>query len=117
MFDPFGISLLNTIILVSSGVRLTWSHLSLLKYQKNGSIVGLLITLFLGLYFILMQMIEYNESYFSIRDSVYGSIFFLITGFHGFHVFIGFIFLLITFKRLISDHFISGRYIGFDFAC
>nr|YP_001552157.1 cytochrome c oxidase subunit III [Nothopuga sp. 1 LP-2008]ABS71892.1 cytochrome c oxidase subunit III [Nothopuga sp. 1 LP-2008] len=115
-FNPFQIPLLNTIILLSSGVSITWTHHSIMEKNYSSSIKSLAVTIFLGLYFIMIQAMEYHEAPFSIADSVYGSTFFMATGFHGLHVIIGTLFLIITFSRLMKMHFSSHHHFGFEAA-
>lgn len=93
-FNPYRVPLLNTIILLSSGVTITISHYNLLIEKLKNRIKYLFYTILLGIIFTLFQFIEYNEAIFNISDSVYGSIFFIITGFHGLHVLIGTLFLI-----------------------
>ena len=99
-FDPLGVPLLNTIILISSGVSVTWCHKAVELDSHSQSVNSLLITLFLGAYFTLFQAIEYFEATFSIADSVYGSTFFIATRFHGLHVIVGTLFLFVCMLRL-----------------
>nr|AHA52588.1 cytochrome c oxidase subunit III [Sigalphus bicolor] len=104
LFNPFNVPLLNTIILLSSGVSITLTHFCILMSHKKMSLLNIFITIFLGGIFSIFQYLEYNESYFNITDSCYGSIFFLMTGFHGIHVIIGTLFILITYLRLYLNH-------------
>lgn len=113
-FNPYNIPLLNTIILLSSGLSITWSHYRILIKNKFESLISILLTIILGIYFSILQFIEYNESSFSISDSIYGSTFFLITGFHGIHVIIGTIFIIIAILRLYSYQFSSTHHFGFE---
>jgi len=113
-FDPFDICLLNTAILLASGVSLTWSHHRLLHGNYNDSINGLVITILLGIYFTLIQGIEYIEAMFSISDRVYGSVFYVATGFHGLHVIIGRLFLLVCLIRIIKSDFSINHHIGYE---
>lgn len=115
-FHPFNIPLLNTIILISSGLTITWSHHRILNKNISESKYSLLITILLGVYFRIIQLIEYTESSFSISDSVYGSTFFLATGFHGLHVLIGRTFLIVCLLRINSLHFSSIHHFGFEAA-
>jgi len=108
--------LLNTIILLLSGLTVTWSHYRLLTSKKKELKKSLFLTCFLGIYFTIIQSYEYIESSFSISDSVFGSTFFLITGFHGIHVIIGTIFLIINFFRSLNDHFSESHHFGFEAA-
>nr|AJP00046.1 cytochrome c oxidase subunit III [Orseolia oryzae] len=115
-FNPFMIPLLNTIILLTSGISITWSHHSLLNNNYKQFFYSLLITLILGFYFSILQLYEYLESSFNISDSSYGSMFFLATGFHGLHVLIGTIFLFICFIRMMFIHFSYNHHFGFEAA-
>nr|YP_010426346.1 cytochrome c oxidase subunit III [Neucentropus mandjuricus]USL48461.1 cytochrome c oxidase subunit III [Neucentropus mandjuricus] len=113
-FNPFQIPLLNSIILISSGITVTWTHYSILKNNKNKSVISLMITIFLGIYFTLIQSMEYNEATFSLNDSVYGTTFFVTTGFHGLHVIIGTTMLSICLIRLIKNQFSSDHHFGLE---
>nr|ARH55057.1 cytochrome c oxidase subunit 3 [Lopheros rubens] len=115
-FNPIEIPLLNTIILISSGISITWTHHSLLNNNYKQTIYSLLITVSLGLFFSLLQMFEYLESTFSIADSVYGSTFFMATGFHGIHVIIGTTFLTIMLMRIMMNHLSMNHHFGFEAA-
>lgn len=116
VLDAFHVPLLNSIVLLSSGVACTWSHHSLIEGNKGGAIQGLVLTIILGAYFTVLQAGEYYEVSFSIRDGVYGSIFFVATGFHGLHVLIGTTFLFVCLIRIYSCHFSSGHHFGFEAA-
>nr|YP_010692631.1 cytochrome c oxidase subunit III [Machaerotypus stigmosus]WBV77372.1 cytochrome c oxidase subunit III [Machaerotypus stigmosus] len=113
-FNPMGIPLLNTMILLSSGVSMTWSHSALLTKNYSQAMKSMLITIILGVYFSTLQMYEYVESPFCISDSVYGSSFFMSTGFHGIHVLIGSIFILISIVRLKKLHYSNYHHVGFE---
>nr|AXS65033.1 cytochrome c oxidase subunit 3 [Curculionoidea sp. 14 KM-2017] len=115
-FNPLEIPLLNTLILLSSGFSVTWTHHSLMENNFSQAWQSLLITIILGVYFTLLQAFEYIEAPFCIADSVYGSLFFLLTGFHGLHVIIGTIFLMVSFIRLLNYHFSSIHHFGFEAA-
>jgi cytochrome c oxidase subunit 3 len=93
--NPFELPLLNTVILLSSGATITYAHHSLIKGERKGAIYGSIYTVLLALIFTVFQGIEYNVSSFTISDGVFGSCFFFATGFHGFHVIIGTIFLAV----------------------
>ena len=109
--------LLNTIILLSSGISLTLSHRALI-FGKNLKhvIYSLELTIFLGLYFTLLQYLEYNNTFFTINDSIYGSVFYMLTGFHGFHVILGTLLLIISLLRLYSYQFFSHQHVGYECA-
>lgn len=114
LVNPFGVPLLNTIILLSSGVSVTWCHFCLLC-SKN-SVFRLVLTCLLALFFTAIQLIEYIRARFSISDGVFGSIFFLSTGFHGLHVFCGGFFLFFNLLRFFLSHFNSNHHLGFEFS-
>nr|YP_665517.1 cytochrome c oxidase subunit III [Campodea fragilis]ABF49567.1 cytochrome c oxidase subunit III [Campodea fragilis] len=115
-FNPFEIPLLNTAILLSSGITVTWSHHSLLNSNKSQAVKALMMTIVLGLYFTALQALEYHEAPFSISDSAFGSTFFMATGFHGLHVIIGTTFLSVSLLRMTSNHFSSFHHFGFEAA-
>lgn len=115
-FNPFDIPLLNTIILIRSGLTVTWSHHAILLNNLLERKKRLLLTIILGAYFTSLQLIEYFEAPFTIADSVYGSTFFVATGFHGLHVIIGTLFLLICLLRINSLHFSHLHHFGFEAA-
>nr|YP_010181247.1 cytochrome c oxidase subunit III [Chiridota heheva]QVD42797.1 cytochrome c oxidase subunit III [Chiridota heheva] len=114
--DPFAIPLLNTAILLGSGVTVTWAHRTILEGNRRDSLISLTITVLLGLFFTGLQGWEYIEAPFTIADSVYGSTFFVATGFHGMHVIIGTIFLFVCLVRLYLSHFSTGHHFGFEAA-
>nr|YP_009775576.1 cytochrome c oxidase subunit III [Delias pasithoe]QJA15802.1 cytochrome c oxidase subunit III [Delias pasithoe] len=115
-FNPFQIPLLNTIILITSGLTVTWAHHSLMNNNFSQTFQSLILTINLGFYFSILQAYEYLEAPFSISDSIYGSTFFLATGFHGLHVIIGTIFLSTCFFRLMNNHFSGNHHFGFEAA-
>jgi len=114
--NPFSVPLLNTAVLLSSGVRITWSHHSIIENDRINGIYGLIITIFLGVYFTFLQVGEYFEACFRIRDRIFGSVFFVATGFHGFHVLVGRTFLMVCLIRIINFHFSNGHHFGFEAA-
>nr|UGS80352.1 cytochrome c oxidase subunit III [Kaestneriella sp. KaspPE] len=113
-FNPMHIPLLNTLILLSSGASITWAHLSLLKNNNTQTTLALILTIILGLYFTILQAYEYLEAPFTIADSVYGTTFYMATGFHGLHVIIGTLFIIFMLLRQISNHFSSNHHFGFE---
>nr|ALO77087.1 cytochrome c oxidase subunit 3 [Paramarygmus sp. PAR01] len=115
-FNPTQIPLLNTLILLTSGLTVTWAHHSLMENNFKQATQGLLLTVILGLYFSALQGFEYIESSFAISDSAYGSSFFVATGFHGIHVIIGTTFLLICLLRHLNNHFSQIHHFGFEAA-
>nr|YP_009995511.1 cytochrome c oxidase subunit III [Ochthebius viridis]QNP09966.1 cytochrome c oxidase subunit 3 [Ochthebius viridis] len=115
-FNPIQIPLLNTLILLTSGLTVTWAHHSLMENNFLQAKQGLLLTVILGIYFTMLQAYEYIEASFTISDAVYGSSFFMATGFHGIHVIIGTTFLMICYFRHLNNHFSSIHHFGFEAA-
>ena len=109
-----GIPLTNTFFLLSSGVTVTWAHHAIISRAKKHAIIALLWTLVLAVMFTGLQALEYIEAPFTITDSVFGSCFYITTGFHGFHVFIGTCFLFVSFTRIILNHFTNLHHFGFE---
>nr|YP_009244914.1 cytochrome c oxidase subunit III [Amynthas triastriatus]AMO27038.1 cytochrome c oxidase subunit III [Amynthas triastriatus] len=114
--NPFSVPLLNTAVLLASGVTVTWAHHSLMAGQRTNAIQALTLTVMLGAYFTILQAGEYVAAPFTIADSVYGTTFFVATGFHGLHVLIGSSFLLICLLRTLLHHFSNGHHFGFEAA-
>lgn len=115
-FNPFEIPLLNSTILISSGISVTWRHHSIIIGNLNNSLFSLKITIFLGVLFTMFQLFEYYQAQFSISDGIFGSTFFLTTGFHGIHVIIGSIFLIVSFQRIKNILISSEHFFGFEAA-
>jgi len=115
-FNPIQVPLLNTIILLSSGVTVTWAHHSLIAKNSQETLQSLVLTVILGLYFTALQALEYWEASFSLSDSIYGATFFVATGFHGLHVIIGTSFLIVCLIRHIKGHFSANHHFGFEAA-
>nr|YP_008854357.1 cytochrome c oxidase subunit III [Corythucha ciliata]AGM48381.1 cytochrome c oxidase subunit III [Corythucha ciliata] len=115
-FDPIQIPLLNTMILLSSGMTVTWAHHSLIFNNYKQMKMGLYMTVVLGVLFTTLQAYEYIESKFTISDSIYGSCFFMATGFHGIHVIIGTTFLMVCLLRHKLKHFSKIHHYGFEAA-
>lgn len=111
-----GIPLTNTFFLLSSGATVTWAHHAIIVRAKKQALISLILTLILAIIFTGLQGLEYYEAPFNISDSVYGSCFFMATGFHGFHVFVGTVSLFISFIRIIMNHFTSTHHFGFESA-
>ena len=116
VFNAFSVPFLNTIILLSSGVRVTWSHHAIISRDHSQAIISLYITILLGLYFTILQAIEYLEARFRIADSRYGATFFVDTGFHGLHVIIGTLFLIVCALRINKGIFRRNHHFGFEAA-
>ncbi len=115
-FDPFHLPLLNTMILLLSGCTVTWAHHALLNNDRKALITGLALTVALGVMFTGFQIKEYFIAPFGFRDGIYPSVFYLATGFHGFHVFVGTCFLAVCLVRAIRGHFTTQRHFGFEAA-
>lgn len=115
-FNPFHIPLLNTFILLNSGAFVTWCHYSLLSGNRLESITSLLYTIIFAVIFTGLQYYEYVSATFNISDSVFGTVFYSITGLHGLHVIVGTIFLLVGFFRLVSHHFTTKKHVGLEAA-
>nr|QNE85693.1 cytochrome c oxidase subunit III [Phaonia tuguriorum] len=115
-FNPFQIPLLNTVILLTSGISTTWAHHSLMESNYSQATQSLFFTVLLGGYFTILQAYEYIEAPFTIADSVYGSTFFMATGFHGIHVLMGTTFLFICLTRHLNNHFSKIHHFGFEAA-
>ena len=115
-FNPFQIPLLNTAILLASGATVTWAHHSILESNHSQALQRLALTIILGIYFTGLQALEYYEASFTIADSSYGSTFFVATGFHGLHVIIGSLFLLVCLYRIFICHFSNTHHFGFEAA-
>lgn len=107
---------LNTLILLTSGATVTWAHHALKEGNQKQLILGLAVTVFLGFLFLVIQAYEYATAAFGFRDGIYSTTFYMATGFHGFHVTIGAIFLAVCLWRAIKGHFKPEQHIGFEAA-
>jgi len=116
VFNPWHLPLFNTLILLTSGTTVTWAHHALLKGDREGLKWGLLLTVVLGALFSCVQVIEYSHAGFSYSGNIYGATFFMATGFHGFHVLVGTIFLTINLLRALAGQFTPKQHLGFEFA-
>ncbi len=115
-FDPWDIPLINTLILLLSGTTVTWAHHAMLENDRKSLVNGLLLTVFLGFIFTCFQAYEYHHASFTIDGNIYGSTFYMATGFHGFHVIVGTIFLAVCLFRSIKGHSNSEHHFGFEAA-
>jgi cytochrome c oxidase subunit 3 len=139
-FDPWHLPLINTLILLTSGSTVTWAHHAILTGDRKGAIQGLILTVLLGMSFTGIQAYEYNHAAFTFGlngamlmplmdeahrsltagvgnlGAIYGTTFFMATGFHGAHVIIGTIFLTVCLGRAIAGHFTPTRHFGFEAA-
>ncbi|MDH6266605.1 cytochrome c oxidase subunit 3 [Rhizobium sp. SG_E_25_P2] len=116
VLDPWHLPLYNTVILLLSGTTVTWAHHALLHNDRKGVIQGLVLTVLLGVLFSFVQVYEYMHAPFAFSESIYGATFFMATGFHGFHVFVGTIFLLVCLFRAAAGHFTAQQHFGFEAA-
>jgi cytochrome c oxidase subunit III len=116
VLDPLHLPLYNTVILLLSGTTVTWAHHALLHGDRKGLVNGLLLTVGLGVIFSCVQAYEYAHAPFAFKDSIYGATFFMATGFHGFHVLIGTIFLAVCLFRALKGHFTEKQHFGFEAA-
>lgn len=112
--NPFELPLLNTIILLSSGVTVTYAHHSIIKGNRYGALNGLVATVVLALIFTALQGVEYSVSSFTISDGAFGSCFYLATGFHGLHVMIGTAFLAVGLWRVMAYHSTENHHLGLE---
>ena len=116
VLNPWEVPLLNTVLLLSSGATVTWAHHAIVAGSRKDAFIGLVLTVILAAFFTLLQAFEYYTAPFTISDSVYGATFFMATGFHGFHVIIGTIFLTVCTIRLVYHHFTREHHFGFEAA-
>jgi len=115
-FDPWHLPLLNTLILLTSGTTVTWAHHALLHGDRKGLKYGLWLTIVLGVLFTACQAYEYSHAEFGFAGSIYSSTFYMATGFHGFHVIIGTIFLAVCLYRTYAGQFTARQHLVFEFA-
>ena len=115
-FDPMSLPLLNTLILLTSGCTVTWAHHALREGNRTGLVQGLVFTVALGILFTCIQAYEYSHAPYGFTDTVFASVFFMATGFHGFHVIVGTTFLIVCLVRSIKGHFTPQHHFGFEAA-
>ena len=116
VMNAFELPLLNTLILLCSGTTVTWAHHALIHGDRDGLKKGLTLTVILGALFSSIQAYEYAHAPFPFGGSPYSSAFYMATGFHGFHVIVGTIFLTVCLFRAMAGHFIPSRHFGFEAA-
>ncbi len=116
VMDPFALPLLNTMILLCSGTTVTWAHHSLIHGDRDGLKKGLWLTILLGVLFTSIQAYEYAHAPFGFGGNTYSSAFYMATGFHGFHVLVGTIFLIVCLRRAYLGHFTPRQHFGFEAA-
>ncbi|RPI01616.1 MAG: cytochrome c oxidase subunit 3 [Zetaproteobacteria bacterium] len=114
----WGIPAINTLILLTSGATVTWAHWGLIKNNRSQLILGLIATIALGIVFLFLQGYEYYHAYHELNLNMtmgaYGATFFMLTGFHGFHVTMGTIMLMVILGRCLAGHFTSEHHFGFE---
>lgn len=115
-FDPWHIPFVNTLVLLLSGTTVTWAHHALLGGDRKGLKRGLRATVALGILFTSLQAYEYYHAGFGFAGNIYGSTFYMATGFHGFHVIVGTIFLAVCLWRAHLGHFKPNQHFGFEAA-
>ena len=116
VIGPFGLPFLMTLILLLSGCTVTWAHHAILEGKQKEAVQALGITVFLGFFFLFFQVYEYAHAHFGFTQGIYASAFFMATGFHGFHVFVGAVFLAVCWRRAIKGHLTPERHFGFEAA-
>lgn len=115
-FNPWDLPLLNTLILLTSGTTVTWAHHAVQTGNQRAAVNGLGLTILLGMLFTCVQAYEYMHAGFPFSGNIYGATFFMATGFHGFHVIVGTIFLIVCWFRARAGHFTPERHFGFEAA-
>jgi len=116
-FDPWHLPLINTLILLCSGAAATWAHHAIAhENNRKDMATGLIVAVLLGILFTVFQAYEYSHAAFSFSGNIYGATFFMATGFHGFHVIVGTIFLFVCYMRLRAGHFTPEKHVGFEAA-
>ena len=116
VLPAFELPLLNTLILLCSGTTVTWAHHSLINGDREGLKKGLWLTIALGVLFSFIQVYEYSHAAFGFGGNTYSSGFYMATGFHGFHVLVGTIFLIVCLARTYKGHFTPRQHFGFEAA-
>lgn len=116
VIEPFGLPFLMTMILLLSGCTVTWAHHAVLEGKIDQMVKALGLTVMLGFAFLCFQIYEYAHAHFGFTDGIYPSTFFMATGFHGFHVFVGTVFLFVCWRRAKKGHFTADRHFGFEAA-
>ena len=114
--DPFHLPLLMTMILLLSGSTVSWAHHAIIHGDQKESVLALGVTVFLGVLFLGFQVYEYSHLKFGFTEGIYPSTFYMATGFHGFHVLVGTIFLIVCWIRAMLGHFTPEKHFGFEAA-
>jgi cytochrome c oxidase subunit 3 len=116
VLNTWSIPFLNTLILLTSGATITWAHHAMLEGERQKALIGTAATIILGIIFLGFQAEEYISATFGLKDGIYPSTFYLATGFHGFHVFVGVCFLIVCYFRLHKGHFKPDQHVGYEAA-
>ena len=116
VIPPFGLPFLMTMILLLSGCTVTWAHHAILEGHNDDAVKALGLTVLLGVVFLGFQIFEYDHAKFGFTEGIYPSAFFMATGFHGFHVFVGTVFLAVCWRRAKKGHFTQEKHFGFEAA-
>ena len=114
--DPYDLPLMMTLILLLSGCTVTWAHHAIMENNQKDFVMALGMSVFLGVFFLGFQVYEYDHAHFKFTDGIYASTFFMATGFHGFHVLVGTIFLFVCWVRAKKGHFTPKGHFGFEAA-
>ena len=116
--EAWGLPAINTLILLTSGATVTWAHWGLLKNNRKQLVIGLFLTVALGIAFLACQAVEYHHAYtemgLTLGSGAYGASFFMLTGFHGFHVMLGTLMLIVILLRSMKGHFDADHHFGFE---
>jgi cytochrome c oxidase subunit III len=116
--SAWGLPAINTLLLLTSGATVTWAHWGLLKNNRKQLVIGLFLTIALGIAFLACQATEYHHAYtelgLTLGSGAYGASFFMLTGFHGFHVMLGTIMLIVIWLRSLKGHFDADHHFGFE---
>ena len=115
-FNAWHLPFLNTLILLLSGTTVTWAHHALIENNRKGVLLGLGVTILLGIAFTSCQAYEYGHALFHFSGNIFGATFFMATGFHGFHVIVGTTFLIVCWFRAYLGHFKPDHHFGFEAA-
>lgn len=115
-FDPWHLPLMNTVILLTSGTTVTWAHHAMIHGDREGVKQGLALTIALGVLFSIVQVYEYSHAHFDFSGHIYGATFYMATGFHGFHVFVGTVFLAVCLARVLKGQMTAQKHFGFEAA-